>query len=333
MATKVPEFKTRLTEMLGVKYPVMSAGMGGVAFNRLTAAVSEAGGFGTIGAATMIEEQLQDELTAVRKATSKPFGVDLLGNVPNLEQKLDIIIESGAKAFITGLGFQKSLVERCHQKNMLVGVVIGKVSHAVNAVKAGVDFVIAQGTEAGGHTGEIGLFALLPQVVDAVGKYIPVAAAGSICDSRGMVAAFALGAEAIWVGTRFIATPEANTVPHYKEAIIAAKEDSTTISRAYTGKPCRVKKSLWTEEWSKKPEQLQGFGLQNMVAINEGASHLGGNEKTEGVDPKREFFMMGQGAGLINDVVPAGDLVRRFASDYEKIVERLVRKPLGKSSL
>jgi len=315
-----------MTKLLGVQYPVMSAGMGGVAFHKLVAAVSESGGFGTIGAATMSETELRDEIAGVRKLTKKPFGVDLLGNIPNLDRKIDIIIKGGAKAFITGLGFQKSLVDYCHKNNVVVGVVVGKVSHAVNAVKAGVDFVIAQGTEAGGHTGEVALMALLPQVVDAVGKQVPVCAAGGICDARGLVATFALGAEAIWVGTRFIATPEAHTVKYYKEAILKAREDSTVVSKAYTGKTCRVIRSEWTNEWAKKPEQIQPFGVQGMIARQAGASHIGEDENAEGVDPNREFFMCGQGAGLINEIIPAGDLVRKFVTEAEALIDRLATK-------
>eukprot|EP01089_Gocevia_fonbrunei_P005329 TRINITY_DN1561_c0_g1_i1.p1 TRINITY_DN1561_c0_g1~~TRINITY_DN1561_c0_g1_i1.p1 ORF type:complete len:291 (-),score=60.67 TRINITY_DN1561_c0_g1_i1:75-947(-) len=284
--------ETKLSKMLGVRYPIMSAGMGGVAFHKLVAAVSEAGGFGTIGAATMSSEELREELSNVRKLTQKPFGVDLLGIVPNLDEKVDIIIKSGAKAFITGLGYQKSLIDKCHANGILVGLVIGKVSHAMSALKAGVDFIIAQGTEAGGHTGEIALMALLPQVIDAVGGRIPVAAAGSISDPRQFVACLAMGAEAIWVGTRFIATPEAHTVQGYKEAVVAAREDSSVVSRAYTGKPCRVLKSTWTEEWAKKQHETKGFGVQGSVAKESGAYHLGGDENTPGVDPSKEFYML-----------------------------------------
>jgi enoyl-[acyl-carrier protein] reductase II len=146
----------------------------------------------------------------------------------------------------------------------------GKVSHAVRAVEAGCDVVVAQGTEAGGHTGQVATMALVPQVVDAVGSEVPVVAAGGLFDGRGLAAALALGADGIWVGTRFIATPEARAVAGYKDRLLASAEDATTITRAYTGKTCRVIRNGYTDEFAASggtPEPFPGQVLKSMGEV------------------------------------------------------------------
>ena len=206
--------RTRLTEMLGIEHPVMLAGMGGVSFARLVAAVSDAGGFGTLGAATMSTEELSSEMQQVRELTSAPFGVDLLAALPErMVAGAEEIVKGGASLFVAGLGVPREIIEVLHDGNVLVASMCGKVRHAIAAAEAGCDFVIAQGTEAGGHTGTVATFPLVPQIVDEVGDRVPVVAAGGIFDGRGLAAALALGADGVWIGTRFIATPEARTVP------------------------------------------------------------------------------------------------------------------------
>jgi len=314
-----------MTKLLGVEKPIMLAGMGGVSYHKLVTAVCEAGGFGCIGAGMITTEELVEEIRQVKNATSKPFGVDILGPLPNSKEMTTAAIENGARVLVTGLGIKPEIVQLCHDNGMLVGVMCGKVSHALNALKLGCDFVIAQGTEAGGHTGDIGLFALLPRIVDAVGHKIPVAAAGGIVDGRGMVAAWALGAEAIWVGTRFVATHEANTVPFYKEVLCKTQEDGTVVTRGYTGKPCRVIKNEWTDYILAHPEKQKPFPMMSMVAMKEGANHMGGDEKTEGVDPKREFFPCGQGVGSIRSVLSAATVIDNFMSQAIQLLSSLPR--------
>ena len=205
--------RTPLTELLSIEHPVMLAGMGGVSYAPLVAAVSEAGGFGCMGASTMGNEKMAAEIAAVRAATDKPFGVDLLTAMPGgMTEQVELIIEGGASAFVAGLGVPSEVVDLCHRHGLLVVNMCGKVDHAVRAVEAGCDLVVAQGTEAGGHTGQVATMPLVPQVVDAVGDRVPVVAAGGIFDGRGLAAALALGAVGVWVGTRFIATPEARGV-------------------------------------------------------------------------------------------------------------------------
>ncbi|HET8929592.1 MAG TPA: nitronate monooxygenase [Acidimicrobiales bacterium] len=316
--------RTRLTEILDIEHPVMLAGMGGVSYAELAAAVSNAGGFGCLGASTMRDDELDAQLDATRALTDKPFGVDLLTAMPDgIEAKIERIAASGATVYVAGLGVPRDVVDLCHDKNMLVVNMCGKVGHAVAAVEAGCDLVVAQGTEAGGHTGRIATMALVPQVVDAVGDKVPVVAAGGINDGRGLAAALSLGADGIWVGTRFIATPEARTVIGFKDKLLALTDDGTVVSRAYTGKTCRVIRSEWTQHFEDNPDELEPFPAQLMKSYGEGASHLGGDESTPGVDPEREFYPAGQGGGAITELVPAADLVHHFVDEAERILSRL----------
>jgi enoyl-[acyl-carrier protein] reductase II len=316
--------RTRLTELLGIEHPVMLAGMGGVSYSSLVSAVSAAGGFGCLGASTMTNEQMASEISAVRGATGKPFGVDLLTAMPGgLTEQVKVVIEGGASAFVAGLGVPTEVVDLCHRHRVIVVSMCGKVEHAVRAVDAGCDLVVAQGTEAGGHTGQVASLPLVPQIVDAVSDRVPVVAAGGIFDGRGLAAALSLGADGIWVGTRFIATPEARGVLGYKEKLLASREDQTTISRAYSGKTMRVVRNDYTDYYDAHPEELKKFPEQLGVAFGRGTLHLGGDSLTEGVDTAKECFPAGQGVGGITELVPAAELVRRFVTEAETVLDRL----------
>ncbi len=320
--------ETRLTEMLGIEHPVMLAGMGGVSYHQLVAAVSDAGGFGCLGASTMATATMVAEIEKVRAATDKPFGVDLLTAMPgDLADQVGHVIEGGAAVFVAGLGVPDEVVELCHASGVLVVNMCGKVDHARRAVDAGCDLVVAQGTEAGGHTGQVATFPLVPQIVDAVGDQVPVVAAGGIFDGRGLAAALALGADGVWVGTRFIATPEARAVPGYKDALIRAAEDATIVSRAYSGKTMRVLANTYTEYFDAHPDELRPFPAQLGRSMEDGAFHLGGNSSTAGVDPGREAYPAGQGVGGLEALEPAGDLVRRLVREAEEILGALGSPP------
>lgn len=301
----------------------MLAGMGGVSYHRLVAAVSEAGGIGTLGASTMRDGELAAEISAVKALTKKPFGVDLLTAIPTqVERGIRDVIDGGARVFVAGLGVPREVIDLLHSKNILVGSMCGKVRHAISAVESGCDFVVAQGTEAGGHTGTVATMALVPQVVDAVGANVVVVAAGGLFDGRGLAAALALGADGVWIGTRFIATPEARAVNGYKEALIATGEDGTVITRSYTGKTCRVVRNSWTNEFEANPQNLKPFPAQAVASMQAGANHLGYPEGTE-VDVDREFMPAGQGTGAIHDLVPAGVLVQRMIDEAEATFARI----------
>jgi enoyl-[acyl-carrier protein] reductase II len=322
--------KTRLTDVLGIDHPVMLAGMGGVSYAPLVTAVSEAGGFGCLGASTMSNEQMVSEIARVREATDKPFGVDLLTAMPgDLVGQVEQIIEGGASVFVAGLGVPAAVVDLCHRHHVLVINMCGKVDHARRALEAGCDVVVAQGTEAGGHTGLVATMPLVPQIVDAVGAHIPVVAAGGIFDGRGLAAALALGADGVWIGTRFIATPEARAVTGYKDALVRTREDGTTISRAFSGKTMRVVRNEYTTFFDEHPADLSPFPAQLGRSIEDGAFHLGGDEDTQGIDPDRECYPTGQGVGAIQTLMPAASLVAQIVGQAEQVLAGLGRNADG----
>ncbi len=320
--------RTRLTELLGIEHPVMLAGMGGVSYSALGV-----GRFGRrrlrcLGAGTMSDATMAAEISAVRAATDKPFAVDLLTAMPgSMTEQVQIIIDGGATAFVAALGVPTEVIEQCHRADVLVVNMCGKVDHAVRAVDAGCDLVVAQGTEAGGHTGQVATMPLVPQIVDAVGDRVPVVAAGGIFDGRGLAAALSLGADGVWVGTRFIATPEARGVLGYKDKLLASREDQTTVSRAYSGKTMRVVRNSYTDYFDAHPEELKKFPEQLAVSYGAGTMHLGGDSFTEGVDVDQECYPAGQGVGAISELVPAGELVRRFVAEAEAVLDRLSGVP------
>jgi enoyl-[acyl-carrier protein] reductase II len=263
-------------------------------------------------------------MAGVRGLTKRPFGVDLLTAMPgDMKAQVQLIIEGGATVFVAGLGVPRDVVEQCHDFGLLVINMCGKVDHAKRAVEAGCDIVVAQGTEAGGHTGQVATMPLVPQIVDAVSDAVPVVAAGGITDGRGLAAALSLGADGVWIGTRFIATPEARAVTGYKDALIATHEDGTTISRAYSGKTMRVVRNLYTAFYDEHPTDLARFPEQLGRSMQEGAFHLGGDENSTGVDPDRECYPAGQGTGAITELVAAADLLHGIVAEADEVLRRL----------
>ena len=316
--------QTRLTELLGIEHPVMLAGMGGVSYHQLAAAVSEAGGIGTLGAATMDPQTMDDEMAAMNAATDQPWGVDLLTAMPgDMATQVERIIDAGARIFVGALGVPREVIALCHDADVLVVNMCGRVHHAVLAVEAGCDLVVAQGTEAGGHTGRVATMPLVPQIVDAVGDRVPVVAAGGIVDGRGIAAALALGADGVWLGTRFIATPEARVSIGYHEALLASDESQTTVSRSYSGKPMRVIANERTAYFDNHPDELMPFPEQMLNSITQGVLHLPTGPDDPDVDPSRECYPSGQGVGAVNELVPAGELVRRLMAEADVALARL----------
>ena len=304
----------------------MLAGMGGVSYSALVGAVSNAGGFGCLGASTMSSDELVTQLTEVRAITDRPFGVDLLTAFPeSLERNVELSIEGGASVFVAGLGVPRHVVDTCHRHNVLVMSLCGKVDHARRALDSGCDAVIAQGTEAGGHTGTVATMPLVPLVADAVGETIPVIAAGGIFDGRGLAAALALGADGVWIGTRFIATPEARAVRGFKERILVGAEDATTITRAYTGKTMRVLRNDRTDRYEADPTMLRPFPEQLAISLADGSFNLGGDDTTPDVDETVEAYPAGQSVGGIAELIGASELVARINAEAEAILTRLGR--------
>lgn len=313
--------KTPFCDLLDIDVPICLAGMGGVAYADVCAAVSEAGGFGTLGMAAESPDGIREEMRRVREQTDKPFGVDLLAALPEqMMEAIDVIIEGGAKAFIAGLGVPGPAVEKLHDAGLLVMSMCGKVSHAVAAQEAGCDVVIAQGTEAGGHTGRVAGMALIPQVVDAVD--IPVLGAGSIVDGRGLAACLAFGAQGVWMGTRFIASHEARAGEAYKKAIGEIGSDGTTVTRCYSGKPMRVITNPYVEEQERHPDQIQRFPDQMFASSQAGVmAALGG--QTEGIERDRHAMPCGQGAGAIDDILSCQEIVDQTMSEAEAVISGL----------
>ena len=312
--------RTPLCDLLSIDHPIMLAGMGGVSYAEVTAAVSNAGGYGCLGMAGRSPREIRDEMRKVRALTDKPFGVDLLAAVPeSLEAAVDIIIAEGASTFVAGLGVPLPIIEKLHKAGLKVMVVCGAVSHAVKAEQAGCDGVICQGSEGGGHTGLVGTLPLVAQAVEAV--KIPVVAAGGIYDGRGLAAALALGAHGVWMGTRFIASAEAHAGALYKDAVVAAKDTDTVRTRSYSGKPMRVKANAWTADWEARPEDIQPFPQQAMISMQSNAmGGIGG--QIDGLDPDRSCFAMGQSAGGIQSVETCAQIVTRVMAEAEAALKR-----------
>jgi enoyl-[acyl-carrier protein] reductase II len=313
--------RTPLCDLLEIEHPIMLAGMGGVSYAQVCAAVSNAGGYGCLGMAGRQPDEIRDEMAKVRALTDRPFGVDLLAAIPeSLEASVDTIIAGGATAFIAGLGVPKAIIEKLHGAGLKVFVVGGAVKHAVKAEEAGCDGVVLQGSEGGGHTGLVGTFPLVAQAVQAV--KIPVAAAGGIYDGRGLAAALALGAQAVWMGTRFIASEEAHAGQLYKDAVVDTADDGTVRTRCYSGKPMRVMANPYVADWESRPGDIKPFPVQAMISYqNNAMGGIGG--QTEGLDPDRSCFAMGQSAGGVREILPCAEIVRRTMAEAHEAIARL----------
>ena len=323
---------TPICDRLGIEYPIFQAGMGWVARAGLAAAVSEAGGLGVIGAGSSSSaEELRDEIRGVRARTSKPFGVDILFATVRAEGEavtrysdqvqamIDVVLEERVPVLISGLGSPKQVIAPAHDLGIYVMSVVGAVRHAEKAVADGVDAVIASGSDGGGHVGRIGTAALIPAVVDAVD--VPVLAGGGLADGRGLLAALAFGAQGVWMGTRFIATEEARAHQNYKDKIGATDTAGTVITRAHSGKPCRLIHNHYTASWEGREAEIQPFPLQGQ-SHGHPASERG---RLQG-DVEHGVLPGGQSCGLIDDCPPAGDIVRRVAEEAHAALEKIASR-------
>lgn len=312
---------TPLCDLLGVEHPIMLAGMGGVSWSDLAAAVSNAGGYGVLGMAGREPDFIREEMRKTRKLTDKPFGVDLLAASPeSLTASVDVIIEEGASCFVAGLGVPMPIMEKLKKAGLKVMVVCGAVKHAVKAEQAGCDAVICQGGEGGGHTGLVGTMPLVAQAVEQV--KIPVVAAGGLYDGRGLAASLALGAQGVWMGTRFIASQEAHAGALYRETILGADDVDTIRTRCYSGKPMRVAQNAYVADWESRPQDIQPFPIQAGISVSNNAmGGIGG--QIDNLDPDKSCFAMGQSAGGIRDVLPAADIVERILAEAKASIQRI----------
>ena len=339
-------FKTSLTELLKIDVPIMSAGMAGVAGPDLVAAVSNAGGIGTIGAIGLSPDELRDCIRHTRTMTSKPIGVDLLlpkvgGNARKtnkdytggqLNGLVDVMVEEKIELFVCAVGLPpKWVVDKMHQNGTIVMNMIGSPKHVSGCIKAGVDIVCAQGTEAGAHTGAITTMVLIPQVADALrGTGILLVGAGGIYDGRGVAASFALGCDGVWLGSRFIMTPEANVHPGYQETIKKSRSDDTIQSEIYTGRPMRHILNDYSKEWEfERQEEKRKLLSEGIIPFNHDAQNgRWGKKAPAGAVPSGSFQNMrvvenwnsqgvsgvavGQSCGALNVVKPAKDVVEEI---------------------
>ena len=315
--------KTALTEMLNIRHPIMLAGMGGVSYAEVCAAMCNAGGYGVLGMAGTGPDFIEGQMKRVRELTDKPFGVDLLAASPeSLEASVDVIINNGADSFVAGLGVPMPIMERLKKANVKVMVVGGAVKHAIKAEQAGCDAVILQGGEGGGHTGLVGTLPLVAQAVEAVN--IPVVAAGGIYDGRGLAASLALGAQGVWMGTRFIASSEAHAANMYKQSVVEAGDTDTTRTRCYSGKPMRCRTNDYIQDWESRPQDIQPFPYQAIHSAQTGViGGIGGITDEAKLNPDTSCFAMGQSAGGVREVKPVSEIVADIMRDAEAAIDRI----------
>jgi enoyl-[acyl-carrier protein] reductase II len=305
--------KTRLCELLGIEYPVIQGGMAWVATAELAAAVSNGGGLGIIAAGGAPAEVVREQIKKCREMTDKPFGVNVMLMSPFAEEVMKVVLEEKPAVVATGAGNPGKYIPDLKAAGIKIFPVIASVAMAKKMEKDGVDGVVAEGTESGGHIGEITTMCLVPQVVDAVN--IPVIAAGGIADNRGAVAAFALGADGIQVGTRFICSEECIAHQNYKDAVLKAKDRDAVVTGRSTGAPVRALKNKLTREYAK----LEAAGASKEEIENLG---VGGLRRAfaEG-DVQTGSLMAGQSAAMVNKIEPCADIIRSYFEGVEDILE------------
>ncbi|MDD5421739.1 MAG: enoyl-[acyl-carrier-protein] reductase FabK [Synergistaceae bacterium] len=307
----------RVTKLLKIKYPIIQGGMAWVADADLAAAVSNAGGLGVIAAASMPPELLEQQILKIRKLTDKPFGMNIMLLSPTADDALEIAAQYRVPVVTTGAGMPGKVLERLKPLGTTVIPVIASTAHAERVARQGADAVVAEGNEAGGHIGEITTINLVPQVVDVVS--IPVIAAGGVADGRGMAAAFALGAEGVQVGTRFVCAAESNVHLNYKEKIIEANDRATVVTGRSTGHPVRGLKNKLSKEFEElekkgaSTEELEKLGTGKLrLAVVDGDTMWGS-------------LMAGQSAGLVKKIEPASAIIIDIVNGAAAEIERLKR--------
>lgn len=310
-------FITRLSELLGIKYPVLQGGMAWVSTAELAAAVSEAGGLGIIACGNHPPSHLEEQIQKAKELTGKPFGVNVLLLSPHVDDLFRVIAREKVPVVTTGAGNPGKYLPALKSAGTKVIPVVASVALARRLEKQGVDALIAEGMESGGHIGETTTMALVPQVVDAVS--IPVIAAGGIADGRGFLAALSLGAEGVQMGTRFVCAAECRVHQAWKEAIVKAGDRDTAVTGRPTGHPVRIIKNKLARQF----EQLEkeGAPLEEYDKLGRGrleAAAVNG-------DINYGSVMAGQVAGLIADIIPAAEIIRRILAEAEEAIAKLNR--------
>lgn len=305
--------KTEITELLNIEYPIIQGGMAWVADYHLAAAVSNAGGLGLIGSGGAPASWVKDQIREVKKLTDKPLGVNIMLMNPEADEIAKVIVEEKVPVVTTGAGNPAKYIKEWKEAGVKVIPVVASCALAKMMERCGADAVVAEGTEAGGHIGEITTMSLVPQVVDAVN--IPVIAAGGIADGRGFAAALMLGAKAVQMGTHFVATKECNVHENYKEKIIKAKDIDSKVTGRSTGHPVRVLRNQMSNEYIKKEQE--GATLEELELLT-----LGGLRKAvvEG-NVKEGSLMAGQIAGLVKKQYTCKELIEKVVTEGQQVIE------------
>jgi NAD(P)H-dependent flavin oxidoreductase YrpB (nitropropane dioxygenase family) len=325
---------TRICDLLGITHPIVLGGMGTATSAPLVAAVSNSGGFGTLGTSGMSGAQVKAETQAIRAATKKPFGVNhLLFRVEEESFMATLEARPAVIAFAWAHAHQdlRAYFQRAHEAGAKVMYMAGEVSLTVKAAEAGADVIVAQGTEGGGHVGWMASMSLVPMVVKAVGP-LPVLAAGGIADGRGLVAALALGADGVLLGTRMMATPEAPLHPNMKQAIVRSNGHDTVLTEipdiatghVWPGAMARAQRNAFIERWAGREWALrQAYREVGKAAL----------EARRAGDAENAPLLFGQDAGLIDAVRPAGEIVESMVAEAEEIIrgrlKQLCQDPRG----
>lgn len=307
--------KFNFCDIIGIKYPIIQGGMAWVADSSLAAAVSNAGGLGIIAAANAPVDYVRDEIRKAKKLTDKPFGVNIMLLSDNAEEVAKMVCEEGVKVVTTGAGNPGKYIDMWKQHNIKVIPVIASVALARRMERCGVDAVVAEGCESGGHVGELTTMALVPQVVDAVN--IPVIAAGGIGDGRGVVAAFALGASGVQVGTRFLVAKECTVHQNYKDKVIKAKDIDTEVTGRSTGHPVRVLRNKLVRKY--KLMEKEGASLEEIETLGKGA--LPRAVKDGDID--NGSVMAGQIAGLVKKEETCAQIVEGMFNEAKEVIDRI----------
>ena len=310
--------KTGITELLGIEYPIIQGGMAWVAEYNLAAAVSNAGGFGIIGAASAPPEIVREQIRKCKELTDKPFGVNVMLMNPNAEEVAKIVIEEGVKAVTTGAGNPAKFIPMWKEAGVKVIPVVASVAMAVMMERAGADAIVAEGMESGGHIGQTTTMALLPQVVDAVN--IPVIGAGGIADGRGFAAAIMLGAEAVQMGTAFLVAKENIVHENYRNKVIAAKDIDSVVTGTSTGHPVRGLRNHMTKEYLRL--EKEGATIDELEQITVGALR---RAVIEG-DAKDGTVMAGQIAGLIKKEATCKEIITSIYNEGVELLNRGVNQ-------
>lgn len=304
-----------ITTLLGIKYPIFQGGMAQIALHPLVGAVSNAGGLGLIGSGGLTADSLREEIRKTKEITDKPFGVNLMLMMKNIPELIEVIIEEGVKIVTTGAGTPAPYMATFKEHGIKVIPVVPSVKIAKKMEALGVDAIVAEGTEAGGHVGETTTMALLPQITSAVS--IPVVAAGGIADGRGIAAAFALGAQGVQVGTRFLATVECPTHENFKLAVVNADDTSTIVTGRSIGGPVRSIKNSMVEEFLK---------LERQNASRDELEHISLGSLRKAVfegDTDRGSVMAGQICGLVKEITTVEEMITTMFAEAQEVLNKL----------